>query len=579
MSSYKNFTFPLNVYAHILRKDYGDFEYLHYGLFKQDDDQDAKRAQQHATDLLFSHLPPSPCRILEVGIGLGTTLAKLVEAGYDVIGITPDEHQINYAKNRYGENLPVVCQRLEDFTDEQNFDLIIFQESAQYINPIDLFEAASPLLVTDGKIMIMDEFVLQRVENNKESLPYLEYFLRLAERAGFLLETRIDLSQQATPTLDWLLDAVNRHSETLDVELDISLGTQKELEASNKIYRDKYASGKFGYFFLCFKLVSRPIWKIGRILPERAHEMQALFSDVFHRDMSVDHWTWKYGDGRGSAIGVWSATDGKLIAHYGGTSRAILLFGQASSAFQACDLMVSASERGSFSRKGPVFLTTATFLEHELGYGTSHLLGVGFPNERAYRLPMLLGLYTGSLGTIQELIWPSKNLGPSPVWAVREIFLITQKEKDLADACWRNMAANLSNHVVGVRDAAYLTHRYINHPDKQYRIFIVRHRLGLQLAGLFVIRIESPERCELLDVIGPITKIPMLVQHAQRVAKDAGCNELFLWAVDNIIPDFGTCSTIKNLQIIVPGNGWTSGPINKSVTGKWWLTGGDADFH
>ena len=97
MRPYKNFTFPLNVYSHILCKDYGDFEYLHYGLFEQDD-QDIRRAQQRATDLLFSHLPPSPCRILEVGIGLGTTLSKLVKAGYDATGITPDENQITTPK-------------------------------------------------------------------------------------------------------------------------------------------------------------------------------------------------------------------------------------------------------------------------------------------------------------------------------------------------------------------------------------------------------------------------------------------------------------------------------------------------
>lgn len=82
MASYKDFTFPLNAYSHILCKDYGDFEYLHYGLFEQGN-PNIKKAQQRATDLLFSHLPPCPCRVLEVGIGLGTTLSNLVKMGYD----------------------------------------------------------------------------------------------------------------------------------------------------------------------------------------------------------------------------------------------------------------------------------------------------------------------------------------------------------------------------------------------------------------------------------------------------------------------------------------------------------------
>jgi len=122
MQPYKNFTFPLNVYSHILCKDYGDFEYLHYGLFEQDG-QNIQRAQQCASDLLFSHLTPSPCRILEVGIGLGTTLSKLVKAGYDVTGITPDENQIHYAKNLHGESLPAFCKRLEDFAGARKFNL------------------------------------------------------------------------------------------------------------------------------------------------------------------------------------------------------------------------------------------------------------------------------------------------------------------------------------------------------------------------------------------------------------------------------------------------------------------------
>ena len=577
MLPYKNFAFPLNVYSHILYKDYGNLKYLHYGLFEQDN-QDAQSAQQRASDLLFSHLPPSPCRILEVGTGLGTTLSKLVLKGYDVTGITPDENQIRYAKKSHGESLPVFCERLEDFSDTRKFDLILFQESAQYIDSVDLFEATSQLLASDGKILIMDEFALQRTENHKENLHYLEHVLRLAERAGFVLETRIDLSRQATPTLDWLIDAVSRHAKTLHNELAVSPETLEELEASNKIYRDKYTNGQFGYFLLSFKRISQPKYKIGRVLSDSSHEMRALFSEVFHHEMTNAHWQWKYGDGRGAEIGIWRASDDKLVAHYGGTSRNILLFGQHACAFQACDLMVSSKERGSFSRKGPVFLATATFLEHELGYGAPHLLGVGFPNDRAYRLPKLLGLYTEGLGIIQELTWSAKNPGSSLFWSVRESSMATQQEMDLANACWASMTPDLSNHIVGIRDATYLIHRYINHPDKQYRIFVVRRRFGFHLAGLFVIRIESPERCELLDVIGPIAKIPLLIHHARRVARGAGCEELFLWAVDNIIPSFGPCHTIKDLQITVPGNGWTSGPANDSVAGKWWLTGGDTDF-
>jgi len=574
----KDFSFPLNVYAHIIEREEGRLDYLHYGLFYQGDIT-ANEAQANSTELLWRYLPP-PCKLLEVGIGLGTTLARLCSEGYSVTGITPDASQIAYARKHHGERLPTVCTKLEDYAEASGqWDTLLFQESAQYVDPIDLFEAANRLLVADGNIVLMDEFSLRRTENHKENLHYLEYFLRLAERGGFKLETRIDLSQLAKPTLDWLISAVGQHREDLINELGISPEALDALEASNKIYCENYANGQFGYFLLCFKRVSQPTWRIGRIFSERAHEMRALFLEVFSQEMSDTHWQWKYGDGRGTGIGVWRDADAKLVAHYGGTSRNILFFGQDTLAFQACDLMVSASERGSFSRKGPVFLATATFLEHELGYGAPHLLGIGFPNDRAYRLPKLLGLYRGSIGAIHELIWPVEGLGFSLLWCLHEIHLETQEEKAFADSCWLNMADDLSNYIVGVRNAAYLRQRYINHPDKHYRIFIVRSRFGFQPAGLFVVQVDNSERCELLDAIGPVAKIPLLVRHAQHVAKESGCREIFLWAVNNIIPYFGQCPTINDLQISVPGNGWTSGPAYESIAGKWWLTGGDTDFH
>ncbi|MFA7241860.1 MAG: bifunctional class I SAM-dependent methyltransferase/GNAT family N-acetyltransferase [Sulfuricellaceae bacterium] len=575
--AYKDFTFPLNVYAHVLEKEEGQVNYLHYGLFDHEG-VSAGEAQDNSTKLLWQHLPP-PCKLLEVGIGLGTTLARLCSAGYGATGITPDASQIVYAKKRYGDYLPAVCSKLEDYIEASGqWDAMLFQESAQYVDPVDLFEAASRLLVADGKMVVLDEFALRRTESHKEGLHDLEHFLRLAERAGFTLETRIDLSLSATPTLDWLLAAVKRHSDSLRRELGVAQDTLDALEASNNIYHEKYANGQFGYFLLSFKRASLPTWKVGRLLPERSPEMRALFSEVFGHEMSADHWHWKYGDGRGSGIGVWRAADGKLVAHYGGVSRDILLCGRPARAFQACDLMVGASERGSFTRKGPAFLATATFLERELGYGAPHLLGCGFPTERAYRLPERLGLYVGSVGAIQELVWPTENSKTSPFWKIREISLATRKEQELADACWKRMAADLTDRIVGVRDAAYLTHRYLGHPDKSYRIFAVRRRFGFELAGLFVVRVVDAERCELLDTIGPLAHIPLLVRFARQVAKDAGCRELFIWTVNNITPDFGPCPRIIDLPVTVPGNNWTFAPANESIAGRWWLTSGDTDF-
>jgi len=96
---YRDFTYPLNVFMHILTHEEGEVRYLHYGLFERPDESIAV-AQERSTELLLSRLPPPPARLLEAGAGLGTTLARLERLGYDAQGITPDEKQVAMAGGR-----------------------------------------------------------------------------------------------------------------------------------------------------------------------------------------------------------------------------------------------------------------------------------------------------------------------------------------------------------------------------------------------------------------------------------------------------------------------------------------------
>src|SRR3990167_3985579 len=107
-SPFRDLTFPLNVYAHALLLQEGKATYLHYGLF-QNDKTSLQAAQQFSTDLLMARLSPPPCRILEVGVGLGTTCSLLNRRGYDVHGITPDAQQIAYIQKSLGNGVSVSC--------------------------------------------------------------------------------------------------------------------------------------------------------------------------------------------------------------------------------------------------------------------------------------------------------------------------------------------------------------------------------------------------------------------------------------------------------------------------------------
>jgi cyclopropane fatty-acyl-phospholipid synthase-like methyltransferase len=80
---------------------------------------------------LLSRLPPPPARLLEVGIGLGTTLARLREMGYAVEGITPDAVQAAAARGRFGERILIHTVPLEYFETDARYDAVFFQGLSQ----------------------------------------------------------------------------------------------------------------------------------------------------------------------------------------------------------------------------------------------------------------------------------------------------------------------------------------------------------------------------------------------------------------------------------------------------------------
>ena len=131
----KKFSFPLNVYAYLLAMEsgVGDVVNLHFGWFDNVAEPIAV-AQERATRELLAWLPTPPARLLEVGAGVGTTLALLLERGYDACGITPDGSQIDFMRDRHGKDFPVEPVRFEDMAlPPEKFDGILFQESGQYI--------------------------------------------------------------------------------------------------------------------------------------------------------------------------------------------------------------------------------------------------------------------------------------------------------------------------------------------------------------------------------------------------------------------------------------------------------------
>lgn len=242
---YRDFYYPLNVFMHILTHEEGGTDALHYGIFERADEPLAA-AQERSTQLLLSRLPAPPARLLEAGIGLGTTLKRLTTMGYDATGITPDVHQIELVRARYGDALNVACAKFEEFVAGEPFDAVFFQESSQYIPDEELFAKAATLT---EHVIVLDEFALRE----EGTLHRYGSFLAAAARHGFRVVEEVDLSRNAPPTIDYFSIRIPRYRDLLVRDLGLTSEQVDQLIESGRTYRALYDSGAYGYRLVQFR--------------------------------------------------------------------------------------------------------------------------------------------------------------------------------------------------------------------------------------------------------------------------------------------------------------------------------------
>ena len=328
-------------------------------------------------------------------------------------------------------------------------------------------------------------------------------------------------------------------------------------------------------------------WYAAELGPDDSADVRALFSQVFGTALPPELWHWKYGDGRGRAMGARAADDDRLLAHYGGTARVLQVAGQAVPCMQAGDVMVAEQARGILSRRSGPYATAALgFLQRYIATDERFAFSFGFPNERAARLSEVLGLYERN-GRVLQLLWPRLEQSTQR-WHCAPLDWADPRTPYRLDALWQRLrgSTEVADCVLPQRDAAWWRHRYGNHPTLAYRCFWVRTRFTRRLLGAVALRpgSEAGQQWELLDWLAPLANAPAILMAARELCARQGECGMLAWISESltqqpllapVVADAAS-QTACAFGVSVRRETLPADPGDPRLW--WWLTGGDTDF-
>lgn len=334
-------------------------------------------------------------------------------------------------------------------------------------------------------------------------------------------------------------------------------------------------------------------WPVLHLSEPEAGEVVALFHEVFKTPMSMSMWHWKYGGGRGVATGMRDSC-GHLVAHYGGTLRVAQWCKEVFTVMQIGDVMVAPSARDVFARMGPFGKVSSVFIQHYLNNQSPRLMGFGFPNSRHARLGQRLNLYW-PMCNVYELQWSDltplvdalKASSWCNDWCLREFDAQDDVSCHGLDELAKRAALlhGQMNHLWLRRDLNWWRHRYVNHPEIKYRIWLwYESQSSMCPVGAFVLKISSPGSVEVMDWI-----LLESIQHEQVIPLIAGvlrgiggdwvlklwCSEVVKAALGSFVQDHAISQLACQSAVTVPSL-W--GHPVADFSDRFWLTGGDTDF-
>ena len=199
----------LKLYSETIRSDY-----LHYGFWDEPNSveiesitlQEIKNAQDRYIEHLASFIPNEVNSILDVGCGIGGNAEYLINQGYVVETLSPDDFQKSTIAEKFNNQMTFHHCKFEKFQPEKQYDLILESESACYIKINKGFEKARETLRTGGYLLASDYFVHYRDDSKNSHLRSshdMEKYLSSAKAHGFEFIREYDQTDNTMPTLDY----------------------------------------------------------------------------------------------------------------------------------------------------------------------------------------------------------------------------------------------------------------------------------------------------------------------------------------------------------------------------------------
>ena len=189
-------------------------KFLHYGFWndpgkiKLEDFSlnEIKNAQKRYIQNLTSYIPNEVKLILDVGCGIGGNALFLINQGYNVETLSPDDYQKMVIQDTFNGSVPFYHTKFESFNSNKQYDLILQSESACYIKINKGFKKAFEIIKPGGYLLASDYFVYN--DDNSKS-PHLkashnlDNYLSSAEKNGFEVISKFDQTEHTMPTLDY----------------------------------------------------------------------------------------------------------------------------------------------------------------------------------------------------------------------------------------------------------------------------------------------------------------------------------------------------------------------------------------